>query len=112
MAGDKLRNKYIPMSESAYYILLSLVLPRHGYGIKLYVQKLTGGRLDIGAGTMYSTLSRMEKDKLIIPVKEENRRKIYQISETGKELLDAEISRLKKLYEHGIGQLKGAIYNG
>jgi len=109
MADDKLKNKYIPMTETAYYILLSLVQPRHGYGIKQHVRELTGERLDIGAGTMYSTLSRMEKDRLIIPVKEENRRKIYQISDQGKALLEAEISRLKKLYEHGLGQLKGGI---
>ena len=109
MAGEKLRKKYIPMSETAYYILLSLVQPRHGYGIKQHVRELTGERLDIGAGTMYSTLSRMEKDRLIIPVKEENRRKIYQISDKGRELLEAEISRLKKLYEHGLGQLEGGI---
>ena len=109
MADDKLKNKYIPMTETAYYILLSLVQPRHGYGIKQHVWELTGERLDIGAGTMYSTLSRMEKDRLIIPIKEENRRKIYQISDQGKALLEAEISRLKKLYEHGLGQLKGGI---
>ena len=109
MSEHKLRNKYIPMTETAYYILLSLMQPRHGYGIKQHVRELTGKRLDIGAGTMYSTLSRMEKDRLIIPVKEENRRKIYQISDKGRELLEAEISRLKKLYEHGLGQLEGGI---
>lgn len=112
MSDHKLRNKYIPMTETAYYILLSLVQTRHGYGIKQHVRELTGERLDIGAGTMYSTLSRMEQDKLIIPVKEENRRKIYQISDKGKELLDEEVSRLKKLYEHGLEQLKGGNYNG
>ncbi len=112
MRGYKLRNKYIPMSETAYYILLSLIKPRHGYGIKQHVQELTAGRLDIGAGTMYSTLSRMEKDRLIIPVKEENRRKIYQISDTGKELLEAEVARLKNLYEHSIDQFEGGIHNG
>jgi len=45
-----------------------------------HVEKITRGRIKLGAGTMYGTLSKMEKDNLITPVAEEERRKIYQLS--------------------------------
>ncbi len=98
---EKLGRNYLPMSESAYYILLSLVETRHGYGIMQHVEELTGGRIKLGAGTLYGSLSRMEKDKLIVAVAEEDRRKLYRVSETGRALLGLEIERLGELYENG-----------
>lgn len=97
----RLEEQYLPMSETAYYILLSLIETRHGYGIMQHVQNLTAGRLSIGAGTLYGSISRMEKDGVIAAVAEEDRRKLYQITETGKALLCSEITRLKELYENG-----------
>lgn len=96
-----LQEQYLPMTETAYYILLSLSERRHGYGIMQHVQDITGGRLSIGAGTLYGSLSRMEKDCVIMAVAEEERRKLYQITDTGKALLCLEIARLRELYENG-----------
>lgn len=92
---------YVPMSETAYYILLSLIEPRHGYGIMQHVEALTNGRLRLGPGTLYGSLSRMERDGLIDVVAEEERRKIYQINEVGMRVLQMELSRLKELYTNG-----------
>lgn len=102
MSTDKLLSEYLPMSESAYYILLSLKEPRHGYGIILHVSKLTNERIRLGAGTIYGTLTRFEKDKLIKTAGEEERRKLYVLTELGRELLDREIKRLEELYRNGI----------
>lgn len=96
---------YVPMSETAYYILLSLTEPRHGYGIMQHVEALTNGRLRLGPGTLYGSLSRMENDRLIDVVAEEQRRKIYQINEVGKSVLQIELNRLKELYTHGVTTL-------
>jgi DNA-binding PadR family transcriptional regulator len=101
MDKQKAINSYLPMTETMYYILLTLTEPKHGYGIILNVESITRGRIRIGAGTIYSSLSRLEKDGLINPYAEEERRKIYLISDTGLAVLKTEISRLKELYENG-----------
>ena len=101
MGNAKLRMEYLPMSETAYYMLLSLKDVRHGYGIMQHVEELTRGRIRLGAGTVYGTLSRMEKDGLIRAVAEQDRRKLYQITGQGSELLRAELGRIQELYENG-----------
>lgn len=93
MAREQLKN----LTEPMYYILLALTTANHGYGIMQQVEELTEGRVEIGAGTMYSLLSRFEKEEIIRPVAEENRRKIYIITEKGKVLLDEETARLRRL---------------
>lgn len=101
MPSNKLNKKYLPMTETAYYILLALAKPKHGYGIMQHVEKITGKRVKLGAGTVYGTLSKMEADRLIVPVAEEERRKIYQITGSGARLLKMELSRLQELVAHG-----------
>ena len=44
----KLQNKYLPMTEAAYYVLISLNKPRHGYGIMQHVNDITNERINIG----------------------------------------------------------------
>ena len=101
MDAKKLQKKYLPLTEAAYYVLISLNKPMHGYGIMQHVEKLTEGRIKIGAGTMYGNLSRMEKEGLINSVAEEERKKIYEISEKGKIILKLELVRLEELLNHG-----------
>lgn len=96
-----LQKKYLPLTEAAYYVLISLNNPRHGYGIMQHVNEITKGRINIGAGTMYGNLSRMEKEGLITPVAEEDRKKIYELSEKGKIVLKLELERLQELLNHG-----------
>ena len=97
---NRLIEKYIPMTETAYYILLALSQERHGYGIKGYVDSLTGGRLVLGAGTIYGTLSKMEKDGLIRAVSEYDRRRTYIVTQTGTQILGMEVERLRELVEN------------
>ncbi len=111
MDSKQLSHKYLPMTETAYYILLSLARPRHGYGIMQHVEQITGQRVKLGAGTIYGTLSKMEVDRLIVPVAEEDRRKIYKITGSGTRLLKLELSRLQELVAHGkaeMGEMTGA----
>jgi DNA-binding PadR family transcriptional regulator len=101
---QKLRKIYVPMSETAFYILFSLQKPQHGYGIGLDVQKITNNEVSISPGTMYGTLSKMEKDGLIKLLREEEKRKIYQTTDLGKEILQIELNRIKRLYKNSIGE--------
>ena len=86
------------MTETAFYILLCLKKPNHGYGIVQTVEKLTDGAIRLAPGTMYGSLSKMEKDGLIQFVREEDKRKIYQITELGMEVLQIELKRIERLY--------------
>lgn len=101
---DRIRRIYVPMTESGFYILFCLQTPQHGYGIGRQVKKLTGGAVAIGAGTMYGTLSKMETDGLIRFYSEEEKRKRYQITELGREVLAAEIKRIERLYRNSRGE--------
>ena len=93
------RKVYVPMTETGFYILFCLQKPNHGYGIVQMVDKLTDGEIRLAPGTMYGSLSKMEKDGLIRFVNEEEKRKIYVITELGTEVLQLELKRIKRLYE-------------
>lgn len=101
----KIRKRYIPMSETMFYILLSLREAQHGYAIMQYVKELTNGRIVLGAGTVYSSIGKLEGDGLIKAVSEENRRKTYIISENGKQILREEAIRIAELYKNLEGLL-------
>lgn len=93
-----IRKVYVPMTETAFYILLCLKTPNHGYGIVQTVERLTEGVIKLAPGTMYGSLSKMEKDGLIRFVREEEKRKIYEITDLGREVLQTEITRIERLY--------------
>ena len=97
---DRIRRIYVPMTESGFYILFCLRQPQHGYGISQQVKQMTDGEVVIGAGTMYGTLSKMEQDGLICLEGEEDKRKRYQITELGWEVLDIELRRIERLYRN------------
>lgn len=91
---------YVPMTETGFYILLCLREPNHGYGIVQKVKELTEGQITLTPGTMYGSLSKMEKDGLIQFVQEVDKRKIYQITQLGTEVLELELKRIERLYRN------------
>ena len=97
---EKLRRVYVPMTETGFYILFCLQKERHGYSITQKVKELTEGQLSISPGTMYGTLAKMEKDGLIAFVREEEKRKLYSITELGSQILELEIQRMERLYRN------------
>ena len=101
---SKLKRIYVPMTETGFYILFCLRQPQHGYGISQQVRQMTGGAVTISAGTMYGTLSKMEKDGLIAFDREEDKRKLYRITELGIEVLNLEIKRIERLYKNSKGE--------
>jgi DNA-binding PadR family transcriptional regulator len=105
MSLEKARNRYLPMSETMFYILLSLREARHGYAIMQHVEELTRGRVRLGAGTVYSSLGKLEGDGLIDAVSEEDRRKTYKITSVGSAILREEAARIAELYKNSGGLL-------
>ena len=94
-----LKKVYVPMTETAFFILFCLREPNHGYGIVQTVERLTEGAVRLAPGTMYGSLSKMEKDGVIRFIREEDKRKLYQITELGRELLQLELKRIARLYQ-------------
>ena len=99
------RKVYIPMTETGFYILYCLQKESHGYGIVQTIKELTDGEICLAPGTMYGSLSKMEKDGLIRFVKEIEKRKIYVITELGLEVLNLELRRIKRLYNSTKGDM-------
>ena len=104
---DKLKRIYIPMTETGFYILFCLRNENHGYNIGQQVKQMTGGELSISPGTMYGSLSKMEKDGLISFLREEDKRKFYRITELGNEILELELQRIERLYKNSKGEFIG-----
>ncbi len=80
-----------PMSEAMYYALLALAEPGHGYAVMQRVRALSGGRLEMGPGTLYGLLARMKKEGLIA------------LTPAGRQALVGEYRRLKQMVEDGAG---------
>lgn len=95
-----IKKVYVPMTETGFYILLCLREERHGYSIVQKVEELTNGEIRLSPGTMYGSLAKMEKDKLIQFVREEEKRKIYIITDLGREVLELEMKRIERLYRN------------
>ena len=98
---EGLLKKYIPMTETTYYTLLSVTVPRHGYAIMQYVSELTKGRIVLGTGTLYTMVGRLVTDGIIVTVPNDEGKKAYQITDIGRELLELETERLEKQLSDG-----------
>lgn len=80
---EELIERYLPMSEQSFLLLLCLTEPRHGYGIMQMVLEQSGGRISLGPSTVYTILYKMEQDGLIEVVSEVERRKVYRHHRAG-----------------------------
>jgi DNA-binding PadR family transcriptional regulator len=94
--------KYLPLSESTYYILLALSEPLHGYGVMQKVETLSQGAVKIGPGTLYGAFQSLEKEGLIVKVSEEERRKSYVLTGKGREVLKQQVARLEIMTHNGL----------
>lgn len=99
---------YLPLTETTYYILLSLANePCHGYRIMKDVEQMSEARVKFSTGTLYGALRRLlEKgwierrlgDSPEQPQNDRNR-KSYALTHLGKQVLKAEIHRLRMLVQ-------------
>lgn len=93
-----MRNKNLPLTETVYYILLVLNRPLHGYGAIQEIDQLSNGDVKIAAGTMYGAIENLLKLRWIKEVpSQDKRRRVYQITEDGKNILSLETQRMQQL---------------
>lgn len=98
---EALIKKYIPMTETTYYTLLSVLHPRHGYAIMQFVSELTRERIQLGTGTLYTMVGRLTADGIIRISSNVDGKKTYCLTETGLTLLKMETQRLGRQLEDG-----------
>jgi DNA-binding PadR family transcriptional regulator len=99
------KNNKPSLTPAVFHILLALSGGElHGYGIMKQVEADSGGKIKMGAGTLYGSLKRMldaglvkESDKRVDPGMGDERRIYYQIAGSGAAALADELERLNKL---------------
>jgi len=92
------------MTEAIYYILLSLRTPNHGYGIIQEVAEMTGGRVNLGPGTLYGAINSLLERGWIVLVRADldaRKKKEYVITAAGRQAFLAERQRLQELLANG-----------
>ena len=98
------------LTEVTFYILLSLFTPKHGYAIMQFIEERTGGRLSLGAGTLYGALNTLEeKGWISLYGNSEGRKKEYLITDLGRESATKELARLQELTQTAV-KIIGGIY--
>ena len=88
------------MQEATFLILTALAdSSQHGYGIIADVREISGGRVRLRPGTLYTALDRLRADELIVVDREEivdgRLRRYYRLTPAGTKRLGAEAARLQ-----------------
>ena len=95
----------LPLTPAVFHIMVALAAGEwHGYGIMLEVDRLTGGQLNLGPGTLYRSIQRMLLDSLIEETtvvhdspEDDERRRYYRLTKFGVEVARGEARRLEAL---------------
>jgi DNA-binding PadR family transcriptional regulator len=91
--------QHSPLTPAVFHILLALSKgDKHGYEIMKVVREDSQGKVKIGNGTLYGSISRMLKDGLIEDAgdrveNDDTRRKYYKLTDQGRKTLFAEMKR-------------------
>jgi DNA-binding PadR family transcriptional regulator len=96
---------FLPLTPAISHILLALAdRDRHGYAIMQEIDRITGGAVRMGPGTLYGTIKRMiamrlleEADERPDPEMDDERRRYYRATVLGRAVLEAETTRMAGL---------------
>lgn len=92
------RNAHLPLTETTYYILLVLCRPLHGYAAMQQIAKISDEQVQVAPGTMYGAIENLVKLRWIKEVPSaDKRRRVYQTTDRGTEILQLETTRLRQL---------------
>lgn len=88
------RAKFQTLTEQMFYALLCLNRECYGMDILDRVPTMTGGRVNIGSGTLYTLLEQFVEAEMIRETKVEGRRRSYILTDKGRKMLAQERQRL------------------
>ena len=93
--------------EPSLLILVALADgPRHGYAMMVEIERLSG--VQLGPGTLYGAIARLERRGLIEPLTAEDRRRPYRLTQAGSSLLATELAQLRDVARVGLERLATA----
>jgi DNA-binding PadR family transcriptional regulator len=94
-------------SDRSILILTSLAgSPKHGYALIKDIEDFAG--VQLGAGTLYGALAKLEEDGLVEALPAEDRRRPYQITAAGREQLRDRLSEAARIAEVGLRRIAEA----
>jgi DNA-binding PadR family transcriptional regulator len=101
----------IPLTPAVFYVMLSLSSgPKHGYAIMHEATTLSEGSFKMGPATLYTTIQRLVAFYLIVETAEEpaedSRRRYYDLTESGRQLLEAEVKRMNSVLRGATARLQ------
>lgn len=86
------------LTDSAFYILSSLIEEKHGYLIMKTIEEHTSNRVTIGPASLYTTLKKLLIAELVeLSSDADKNKKVYRITNKGREMLEKEIERKKQM---------------
>lgn len=94
-------NRFLPLTETTYYILLALIEPLHGYAVMQKIDEISEGTVAVGPGTLYNAFSKLIADKVIVKVEEDDRRKFYLLTDLGWAVLKGHLARVEMMAKSG-----------
>lgn len=100
MLSKKKLDQFLPLTEATFYILLALTSPQHGYAVMQDVEQMSDQTVQLGPGTLYGAFNKLEENKLIRKIDEVDRRKIYEVTDAGRDLLLAQAKRLEVMLKN------------
>jgi len=95
------------LTDSAFYILSSVIEEKHGYLIMKTIEELTNNEVTIGPASLYTTLKKLLAAGLVeLNSREEENKKVYKITSLGRDMLIKEIERKKQMVKFAENFLK------
>jgi DNA-binding PadR family transcriptional regulator len=94
-------------AEPAMLVLVSLSdAPKHGYAIMADVAAFSGSQM--GPGTLYAVLARLEDAGHVEPLASEDRRRPYRITPAGSTAMRDQLDAMQRLVRVGRLRARGA----
>ena len=91
-------------ADPSLLILTSLADgPKHGYAIMTDVTAFSGVRME--PGTLYGALARLERNGWVTPLASQERRRPYQITGAGQEVLAEQLRTMQKITHVGLKRI-------
>ncbi|MGG7142417.1 PadR family transcriptional regulator [Clostridium nigeriense] len=86
------------LTDTAFYILASVIEEKHGYLIMKTIEKLTDDKVIIGPASLYTTLKKLLAAELVeLNTDIAENKKVYKITNKGREMLIKEIERKRQM---------------
>jgi DNA-binding PadR family transcriptional regulator len=117
--------EFLPLTPAVFHILLALAdEEQHGYAIMQEVAETTGGRINMGPGTLYGTIKRLleaglieESDQRPDAKNDDERRRYYRLAGIGQRVVAAEAKRYEETAKVArrkqlLGKVRGLALEG